>query len=163
MTTSDLPDDVRAELDRRGVDSDVVRAIAALTPHHPVSICSADRSGQLALSAAPDAYAAVYVHKHRLSIALEPAQARRLHDRHGWRLEPKTDATHYVHVNTDDLVRPGIAALVDDTLLQAFDRAFRGPRWNRSTSPAPQQQGGLCPTCGIYELSVAGTCPSCDE
>ena len=36
-----------------------------------------------------------------------------------------------------------------------------GPRM--SSARPKQRETGRCPRCGIYELSVAGTCPGCDD
>ena len=38
------------------------------------------------------------------------------------------------------------------------DVSVRGPA-DESKSPAPKR----CPECGIYELSVSGVCPGCDD
>jgi len=171
-----LSDDIRGELSRRAVDDDLIRVIDAVAGRVEMVISGVPGAGPLSL--APDAKAAValQVRRHSISLALDPAAANRLHDRHGWRIqEPDGDAV-FVQVNTDDLMRPGIATLVAESVRVAFDQA-RTRKVSRPKRPAPRhaapkgrsvrrttppQRGEVCPI-HFVEKSVSGDCPMCDE
>jgi hypothetical protein len=175
-----LPDDIARELARRSVDDDLVRVLRDVAGRVEMTISGEPGSGPLPLAPQPRSAVALQVRRHSLSFALDRAAATRLHDRHGWRLgEPDGDAV-FVQVNTDDLLRPGIAALVAESVRVAFDQArtrkVTSPRRSSSRHPAPRhaaakgrsarrtppQRGDVCPV-HFVERSVSGSCPMCDE
>lgn len=161
VETTELAEDIRAELHRRHTDPELVRVLEALAASTEIAMSSA-AAGPLALSSASNAYAAVYVWRHRFSIAVEPELGKRLHARHGAKVEAKTSATHYVQFSSDDLARPGIRDLVLETLTTAFARSFRGSRWTRAVPESQHREGAIC-DIHFMQKSVTGICPMCDD
>jgi hypothetical protein len=175
-----LPSDIHNAIADRGVDRELVTLLDSVAGQAPVVIASSG-TGPLGLAAAADAGVAAYVRRHSVSIALDAAEAQRLHARHGWRLESKANqATSYIQINSDDLVRPGLLELVSETLVGAFERSLAGPRGRpaqpsrpvraRSTAaPATPRRAATAPQrgemCEIHfmERSVDGTCPMCED
>lgn len=172
--------DIRTTISTHGVDRDLLDLVESVAAETPVVVTSSD-TGPVALAAASDAQVAAYVRRHSIAIALDPSEAQRLHDRHGWRLEASGAGTSYVQINTDDLVRPGMQTLVAGTLSAALARSMAGPRGRpqqpsrpargrSAAAPAPKkrvtatapQRGQLCETHFI-ERSVDGTCPMCED
>lgn len=172
--------DIRTTISTHGVDRELLDLVDAVAAETPVVVTSSG-TGPVTLAAASDAGVAAYVRRHSISIALDAADAQRMHDRYGWRLEQAGQNTGYVQVNTDDLLRPGLQTLVADTLASAFARSMSGPRGRpqapsrparerSAAAPAPKkrvvasapQRGELC-DIHFMEKSVDGTCPMCDE
>ena len=145
-------------LDSRKVDPRILETILRLAQSRPVEVCAEDTK-LIPVSAAHDAYAAVYVAPNHVSIALDPDVARRVHERSGLKLQTKTTATSYIHVTADQLAEH--ASEVSELLTIAFDRADRGPRWVRGLPDRKTSRGELCPRC-FQETSVTGTCANCD-
>lgn len=180
MPDATLPADIQSAIAERGVDRELVDLLAAVADRAPLVI-SGSGSGPLALAAAADAGVAAYVRRHSVSIALDDAEARRLHDRYGWRLESKPkQGSSYIQINSDDLVRPGFLVLVSDTLTSAFERSLSGPRGRpeqpsrparakSAAAPATPRRAATAPQrgqmCEIHfmERSVDGTCPMCED
>lgn len=181
MPDATLPTEIQAAITERGVDRELVELLASVCDRAQLVIASSSGTGPLGLAAATDAGVAAYVRRHSVSIALDPEEARRLHARHGWRLESKTNqGSSYIQINSDDLVRPGLLTLVSDTLASAFERSLNGPRGRpeqpsrpararSATAPAAPRRAATAPQRGVMcdihfmERSVDGTCPMCDE
>lgn len=181
MPDATLPSEIQVAITERGVDRELVELLASVSDRAALVIASSSGSGPLALAAAPDAGVAAYVRRHSVSIALDADEARRLHARHGWRLESKANQrSSYIQINSDDLVRPGLLALVSDTLASAFERSLSGPRGRpeqpsrpararSATAPAAPRRTATAPQrgqmCEIHfmERSVDGTCPMCED
>jgi hypothetical protein len=144
----------------RGVDERLCAALLDFAKTNSVELCTTE-TGQLPLSAAADAYAAVYVNRSDLSIALDPRVAERAGQRLGLRVEQRSPATWYVHVRTAVLDDETRLATVMQLLGQAFDRAFKGPRWERGHPDRNRVRGEICATC-FLEKPVASPCPNCD-
>ena len=171
MTDSQLSANLPAELRRRQTDVALVAVLDTLADTTPMVVASSAR-GPLALSASAGSYAAVYVWKHRFSVAVEPDDGQRLHTRYGVTVEAKNASTHYVQFPSDDLARPGIREVVLDTMTAAFARpvAATPPRVRRTPSPPVSttrstrevSRGEVCPI-HFVEKSVSGICPVCDD
>jgi hypothetical protein len=150
--------DIATQLGERSVDAALVQLLQEFAENHTVEICAKGTS-VLPLSAAKDAYAAVYVGRSNMSVALDPAVAKRISISNGLRLELKTNVTSYVHFRADDLADPEAREQAAEALERAFTRAFKGPRWSRGLTE--QGQGTVCPKCNLQK-SINGTCDNCD-
>lgn len=146
-------------LESRNVQPIIVEILLGLSQNRPVEVCN-DDTPLLPLSAAHDAYAAVYVGSQHLSIALDPETARRVQDSEDFKLENKTATTSYVHITAEQLADPAIAQSASRLLNTAFDRAEHGPRWTRGLPDRSLSRGELCLNC-FQEKSLTGTC-ACD-
>jgi hypothetical protein len=151
---------VADELAARRVDEALVTLLTDFAEGHTVEMC-ATGSSSLPLSAARDAYAAVYVARRSISVALDPVVASQLSKAHGLRLESRTNVTSYVHFRSDDLADADGRKLAYDTLGRAFARADKGDRWRRGLSDRAQSEGTVCPKCNL-QRSIDGTCDNCD-
>lgn len=180
MPDATLPIEIQTAIAERGVDRELVDLLSSVAGKTPLLIAGSG-SGPLALTSAADAGVAAYVRRHSVSIALDPAEAQRLHARHGWRLEAKANQpSSYIQINSDDLARPGLLDIVSQTLTSAFERSMTGPRGrpeqpsrpararsaaapaiSRRTATAPQR-GEMC-EIHFMERSVDGTCPMCED
>ena len=159
LNSGALSTEVRAALTGRQVHHALQRLLSDVARTQSVELCSRDGRDK-ALSSAPDAYAAVYVHRSDLSIALEPADARRLHERYGLRLDKKTRATHYVHIAPAQAEDSTLQAVIGDALQTAFERAFHGERWTRGAEDRARPWGD---SCDIHNLpkNRLGECDYC--
>jgi hypothetical protein len=158
LTPAKAFDDIAIQLGERNVDAALVRVLQDFAENHTVEICAKGTS-VLPLSAARDAYAAVYVGRSNMSVALDPAVAKRISVQNGLRLEPKTNVTSYVHFHADDLADSEGRERAAEALERAFTRAFKGPRWSRGL--VEQGQGDVCQKCNLQK-SINGTCDNCD-
>jgi hypothetical protein len=151
---------VPAELEARRIDPAIVSLLIDIGRGHDLEICSDDGTKQLALAADPEAYAAVFVSRTGLSIAMDPVVARALGEQTGWRVEVKTHTTSYLHAPASD-IRDGQVSLVRQALVDALDRSFHGPRWQRGGADQRHRHGDTCPRCGV-QMSLLALCDNCD-
>jgi hypothetical protein len=155
----DLPGEIEQALTDRRVDAAIIGIIRDVARARSIELTNPNTQ-DLALAAAHDAYAAMYATRTTLSIALEPSDARRLHDNHGFRLEAANDTTHYIHIAKTDLDDEALRPVVLDTLEAAVDRSFHGPRWNRGLDDQAQPWGDLCPVHSLPK-NLRGECDDC--
>ena len=118
--------DLADSLAQRGIDPRLVDLLLETARGRSVTPCSG-RGHALALGAARDAHAAVYVHRGRLSIALEPEMARngalgRL------AVEERNATTHYLQVPAEALNDQFMLDNIRKMLWFAFNRSETGPR-----------------------------------
>jgi hypothetical protein len=151
---------INDELQARGVHPRIVTTLLEIGLDHDLEICSGEGTGLLALAADPEAYAAVYVGKNHLSIAMDPDVALSHGKRTGWRVESKTNATSYLHAQAEDIVGDA-APFVTELLIAALDRSYQRSRWKRSGPDQTRLQGTVCPQCGL-QMSLLGRCDDCD-
>lgn len=156
----DAADSLTSLLEAREVAAPIMEILLRFAETNAVEHCTAETK-LLPLSASHDAYAAVYVGRNDLSIALDWDESQRVNERTGLRLEDKRP-TSYIHIRSDQLDDPAIEAEARRLLSRAFERAFHGPRWQRGLSDRSRRRGEMCPRCGVYELSVTGVCAGCD-
>ncbi len=81
-----------------GAPDEVVALLEQSATGHGLFECARGGSGEIGLGAEPDAYAAVYVGRSGLSLALSPEQAADLASACGLSRLEKNPTTHYVRV-----------------------------------------------------------------
>lgn len=149
--------------EQAGVAAEVMQVLSALAQVHDIYVCARGGSGEIGMGAAPDAYAALYVSRRGMTLALEPDVAKDLAGPLGLSLVAKNPTTHYVKCPTERYGEPAFTARVLEAAEVALNRSWRGPRWDRLG--ASSGAGRLQPTCPvhIYELSATGFCMGCDD
>jgi hypothetical protein len=140
----------------------VISAIEEAAAPHQLFACAKGWSGEIGFAWAPDAYAAFYVGKNGLAVALTPEDARRLTSV-GFPLLKSNDTTHYVRIKNADAEDPSRRALVLTALDAAMVKSTKGPTWKRGPN-SDGKSAKIQPTCHLhgYELSVTGECTGCD-
>lgn len=134
----------------------IARFVLALAERRNVE--SDRRNVYLSLRPSLDGAIAVYVHRELVSVALDPgaaADAQRSHP--SSRMQPKTRATTYAVISSDDL-----AATFDsvvDLAAAAVDWRASGPKWSvgsDKTGPG-RREPDICPDCN-FVITPANTC-----
>lgn len=140
----------------------VISAIAEAAAPHQLFECAKGGSGEIGFGAAPDAYAAFYVGRSGLALALTPEGAKPL-ILAGFRLLKSNPTTQYVRVKNADAEDRVRRPLVLTALDAAMVKSTRGPTWNRGPGGGGKA-AKVQPTCHLhhYELSVSGQCMGCD-
>jgi hypothetical protein len=146
-----------------GAPDEVVALLEQSATGHGLFECARGGSGEIGLGAEPDAYAAVYVGRSGLSLALSPEQAADLASACGLSRLERNPTTHYVRVPAGRLDDRSVVDRVREAIGIAVDRSWRGPRWTRGTTTGPLAR--IAPTCPVhhYELAVNGWCTGCDD
>src|SRR4051794_17333925 len=127
-----------------GADSKVLDVLQGVAQTHGLHECARGGGGEVGLGAAPDAYAAVYVGRRGMTIALEPEDAAKVGSAHDLSLIAKTPRTHYVRVPQHRLTEVGVGAAVKAALDRAVQRSWQGPRWRRGAGmEAPRRHSCL--------------------
>lgn len=146
-----------------GAPEQVVDLLRQSAIGHGLFDCARGGSGEIGLGAEPDAYAAVYVGRFGLSLALSPEHAAELSTSCALSRVEKNPTTHYVRVPHTRLNEADVAERVREAVGIAVDRSWRGPRWTRGTSDGAPAR--IAPTCPVhhYELAVTGWCTGCDD
>src|SRR4051812_38995946 len=109
----------------------IVELLDEVDKSHGLHECARGGGGEVGMGAAPDAYAAVYVGKSGMSIALDPPVAKTLATTCELPLLAKTAATNYVRVKVDRLSDQVTRDRVSEALDAALKRSWHGPRWKR--------------------------------
>jgi hypothetical protein len=150
-----------SQFEARRIDPRIGAVIAEFARTHTVVPCITDVDN-FRLSVAADAYAAVYPSPAWMDVALPPGEARAMARRHGLDVTKTNDTTAYLRVPASYLETDSGRAVALELLESAWDKAFRGPRWEMGLGEQPGSHGEMCDRHFI-EKSITGACPECDE
>src|SRR4051812_22178722 len=120
---------------------------------HGLHECARGGGGEVGLGAAVDAYAAVYVGKNGMSLALDPTVAQKLATDFNFPCRARNDTTSYVRVAKDRLADAAARSGVRDALEQAGTPSWPGPPWARGIRD--RQPGQLVPVRPVHHLELA--------
>ena len=144
----------------RKVDPRIVDLVVQVSKCRSVEPPTVDTK-QLLVAVEQDGYAAGRVSGSAMSFFFDPDQARRLGERHGLAVGPRSAATWIVRMPADDLSDPARSELFLELLNAALDRVAPLGSWNRGLPDARKVHGDVC-QIHYVQRSLTGECPMCE-